>query len=115
MSISDTGFQTERAEAERCELCGRRVSRLTRHHLVPRSRTRKKRRKGKPFDRDDFEHTALLCAPCHRNVHVVLGHKDLEREYRTVDALRQHPGVQRFTAWISNKPHGTVREGHRSP
>jgi len=113
VSTLDGGARTEHGEADRCALCGRRVSKLTRHHLVPRSRTKKKRRKGKPFDRDDFERTALLCVPCHRNVHSVLDHKDLEREYRTVKSLRQHPDVQRFTAWISTKPHGTLPDGHR--
>ena len=95
-------------QAERCALCGRRVKRLTQHHLVPRSRTSKRRRKGKSFDRADFERTVPLCAPCHSNIHLVLDHKDLERDYRTVEALRQHPGVRRFTAWIKDKPHGTV-------
>ena len=115
MGASDTETRKERGGAERCALCGRRVGNLTRHHLVPRSRTRKKRRKGRPFDRDDFEHTALLCAPCHRNVHSVLDHKDLEREYRTLEALREHPGVRRFTAWIRTKPHGTVPETRQRP
>jgi hypothetical protein len=94
---------------ERCELCERPALRLTRHHLVPRSRTKKKRRKGRPFDRRDFERTVLLCPPCHRNVHAVLDHKDLERDYHTVEALKKHPDVRRFTAWIRTKPHGTVR------
>lgn len=94
---------------ERCGLCGRPALRLTRHHLVPRSRTKKKRRKGKAFDRGDFERTVPLCPPCHRNVHSVIDHKDLEREYHTVEALKSHPDIQRFASWIANKPHGTVR------
>lgn len=99
----------ERApEAPRCELCGRAAERLTRHHLVPRSRTKKKRRKGRRFDRADFERTALLCGPCHGNVHRVLDHGELEREYRDVESLKRHPEIRRFTAWISSKPHGTV-------
>jgi 5-methylcytosine-specific restriction endonuclease McrA len=91
-----------------CELCGRFVRELTRHHLVPRSRHKKKRAK-KAFDRREIENCiALLCRPCHRNVHAVLDNRELEREYNTVEALASHPGVERFTRWIENKPHGTV-------
>lgn len=91
-----------------CELCGRAVRELTRHHLIPRSRHKKKRAK-KVFDRREMEgRISLLCRPCHNNVHAVLENKDLEREYNTVDALAECPGVQRFTRWIQKKPHGTV-------
>ena len=91
-----------------CELCGRAVRELTRHHLIPRSRHKKKRAR-KVYDRREMEgRIALLCRPCHRNVHAVLDNKDLEREYNTVGALATHPGVGRFTRWVQNKPHGTV-------
>jgi 5-methylcytosine-specific restriction endonuclease McrA len=96
------------AGAGTCELCGRPVRELTRHHLIPRSRHKKKRAK-KAFDRREMEgRIALLCRPCHGNVHAVFENKDLEREYNTVVALAQHPGVHRFTRWIQKKPHGTV-------
>ena len=96
------------AGAGTCELCRRPVRELTRHHLIPRSRHKKKRAK-KAFDRREMEgRIALLCRPCHGNVHAVFENKDLEREYNTVDALAQHPGVHRFTRWIQKKPHGTV-------
>lgn len=91
-----------------CELCGRFVRELTRHHLVPRSRHKKKRVR-KAFDRREIENRiALLCRPCHRNVHAVLDNKELELEYNTVEALATHSGVERFTRWIRNKPHGAV-------
>ena len=47
-----------------------------------------------------------LCGPCHRNVHASLSNGDLERGYDTVEALKEHPGVRRFTEWIKTKPHG---------
>lgn len=91
-----------------CELCGRRVRGITRHHLVPRSRARKdkKRKRKNRRDRRELERTVDLCGPCHRNVHVSLSNGDLERGYDSVEALREHPGVRRFTAWIRTKPHG---------
>jgi hypothetical protein len=95
-----------------CELCSREVQRLTRHHLVPRTRHKNKRNK-KTFDRQEIHFTVGLCSPCHRHIHVVLDNKELEREYNTLDALRSHPKVERFVAWISKKPHGTRASNRR--
>jgi hypothetical protein len=96
------------AAGRECELCGRRVRGITRHHLVPRSRARKvrKRKKRNRPDRRELERTVDLCGPCHRNVHVSLSNGDLERGYDSVEALKEHPGVRRFTEWIRTKPHG---------
>jgi hypothetical protein len=51
---------------------------------------------------------ALLCRPCHRNVHAAIENKELEQAYNTLEALASHPGIRRFTCWIRNKPHGTT-------
>jgi hypothetical protein len=101
----------ESSAGGRCELCRRRVreDRLTRHHLLPRSRARKLRRRRKSrrdLERRDPGRTVALCGPCHRNVHVSIANADLERGYDSVEALRDHPGVRRFTEWVKNKPHG---------
>src|ERR671913_408325 len=95
----------------RCELCGRAVGKdgLTRHHLLPRSRARKmkRRRKGRQeLKRRSPGKTVALCGPCHRNVHVSIGNAELQRGYDSVEALRDHPGVRRFTEWVKDKPHG---------
>ena len=97
--------------AGRCQLCGRLLGedRLTRHHLLPRSRSKKMkhRRKGRQkLKRRDSGRTVALCGPCHRNVHVSIGNTDLARGYDSVEALRDHPGVRRFTEWVKDKPHG---------
>ncbi|MCA1728676.1 MAG: HNH endonuclease [Actinobacteria bacterium] len=97
-----------------CELCGRFVRELTRHHLIPRSRHGKKRAK-RTFDRREMENRiALLCCPCHRNVHAVLDNKELELEYNSIKVLATHPSVEGFTRWVRNKPHGTIVPGTRS-
>jgi|SRR5215212_4004929 len=97
--------------AGRCELCGRLFGeeRLTRHHLLPRSRARKMKRRRKSrqeLKRRNPARTVDLCGPCHRNVHVSIGNADLARGYDSMEALRDHPGVRRFTEWVKNKPHG---------
>jgi hypothetical protein len=81
---------------------------LTRHHLIPKSRHKNKRNK-KVFDRQEVHNRiALLCRSCHRNIHAMIGIKELEREYNTLEALAAHPGIRGFTRWIKNKPHGVV-------
>ena len=97
-----------------CELCGRIVQRLTRHHLVPRTRHKNKRNK-KTFDRREIHRTVGLCSPCHRHVHVSIPNKDLEREYNTLEALKVHPDVERFVEWVRGKPHGTAASARRGP
>jgi hypothetical protein len=72
-----------------------------------RSRKMKRRRKGRQeLKRRDPGRTVALCGPCHRNVHVSIGNTDLARGYDSVEALRDHPGVRRFTEWVKDKPHG---------
>lgn len=95
----------------RCELCGRRVgeNRLTRHHLLPRSRARKMRRRKRgrrELKRRDPGRTVALCSPCHRNVHASLSNGNLGRGYDSLEALSAHPDVSRFTRWVCSKPHG---------
>ena len=49
-----------------------------------------------------------LCPPCHRHIHVAIPNKELEREYNTIEALKAHPGIERFVEWVRDKPHGTL-------
>lgn len=90
--------------SEPCELCGRRVSVLTRHHLVPRMH-HKKRRVLREFDRDELHHgIVLLCRSCHDFLHENFTEKTLEQELNTLAALAAHPAVARFVKWIARKP-----------
>lgn len=92
------------------------VSKLTRHHLIPRTRHRNRKNK-RDFDRQEVhERIVMLCRPCHNQVHAVLSEKTLEREYNTLAELAEHPEIARFVAWIRNKPDGIkvpVRESQK--
>lgn len=88
----------------RCALCGRE-ERLTRHHLIPRTRHQSKRAR-RLYSRDTVQQVVGLCRPCHKHVHTVLSEKDLEREWNTIDKLRSHPDIATFASWIANKPAG---------
>jgi hypothetical protein len=75
-----------------CPLCDRPIpaSQRDEHHLVPKSR--------------GGVETVCLHRICHRQIHALLTEAELEREFRQVDALRQHPEMARFLAWVRRKP-----------
>ena len=95
-----------------CELCGRTQLPLTRHHLIPQSRHNKGRTQ-RYFEKEEMLfRIALLCRPCHSQVHAVLDNATLMQQYNTVEALAAHPEIAKFAAWVATKPAGlkvTVR------
>ena len=104
--------QNGRKEDRLCELCDRELEKLTRHHLIPRSRHRKilgSKKRRRRIDREYLNRTALLCGPCHRKVHQTFTEAELERDYPTVEALASDPEIGRFVDWISGKRQGTTR------
>lgn len=84
-----------------CALCGRKVSRVSKHHIVPRS--------------EGGTETVLLCAPCHKTLHSFFTNRTLAREKYSLDALRDDPDIQRYLAWIRKQPDRaiTVRTSSR--
>jgi hypothetical protein len=64
------------------------------HHLVPRL----KGGKGGPV--------VLLHHICHKEIHAALTEADLARAYRSPEALRAHPDLARFAAWVAKRPPG---------
>ncbi len=64
------------------------------HHLVP------KLRGGKGGA------VVLLHHICHREIHATLNETELARQYNTVEALRDHPRLARFVAWVARRPAG---------
>jgi Fe-S oxidoreductase len=87
-----------------CAICGREET-LTKHHLIPRTRHHNKRNK-REFSRETVKKTVGICRPCHSQIHALLTEKELERDYPTVEKLRAHPEVRKFTEWIATKPRG---------
>lgn len=73
-----------------CFLCGRPIgSRVQWHHVVPKSRGGRE--------------TAPVHPICHRTIHATLTNKELERSYASAEALRSHPEIARFIAWVRDK------------
>ncbi|WP_372009326.1 HNH endonuclease [Paenibacillus chitinolyticus] len=75
-----------------CELCGRHEVNRTEHHLIPKE-------KG-----GTFLSTALLCIPCHKQIHALFTNEQLERGLHTLDALRGDERMRAFLKWIRKQP-----------
>lgn len=78
-----------------CALCGRSVpptARASRHHLTPKL-------KG-----GAHTETVLLHQVCHAAIHARFSEAELARRLFTVEALRNHPDLAEFLAWIRTKP-----------
>lgn len=80
-----------------CPLCARPIPRdvkQSQHHLIPKL----KGGKGGP--------TVLLHHMCHREIHATLTEAELARDYSTIEALKQHPRLAKFIAWVAKRPPG---------
>lgn len=64
------------------------------HHLVPRL----KGGKGGAV--------VLLHQICHNEIHATLTEAELARDYASIEALRAHPRLAGFIAWVSRRPPG---------
>jgi hypothetical protein len=78
-----------------CALCGREVPPgvpQSWHHLVPKL----KGGKGGAV--------VLLHHICHKEIHATLSEAELARAYNTPEALRAHPRLAKFAAWVAKRP-----------
>ncbi len=83
-------LRKQRGESSTCALCGRQVSRLSKHHVVPKS--------------EGGWLTEWLCSACHRTVHSFFTNRTLAQEKSSIEALRQDPDIQRYLAWVRKQP-----------
>lgn len=84
-------------DASICPICLRPVPPdvpQSRHHLVPKL---KGGAKGP---------VVLLHDICHRMIHRTFTEAQLARDYADPAALRAHPAIARFAAWVARRPPG---------
>lgn len=78
-----------------CPLCLRPIPPgvpQSRHHLIPRLRG------GKGGE------TVLLHQICHNEIHATFSETELARGFNTIAALRGHPRLVKFLAWVARRP-----------
>ena len=78
-----------------CALCGRVVSKLTRHHLRPKEH--------------GGTETADFCSGCHRQVHALFTNRTLASQLDTLEKLRADPEIQSYVKWAARQPDGKFR------
>lgn len=47
---------------------------------------------------------AWICRPCHSQIHHLYTEKELEREFNTIDKLKEQADVQKWVAWVRKRP-----------
>jgi hypothetical protein len=70
------------------------------HHLVPKSKGGRQ--------------TRGLHRICHRQIHALFSHTELVQHYSTIEALLQHPEIQKFVEWVRKKPPDFIDGTRRS-
>ncbi|WP_207401787.1 HNH endonuclease [Psychrobacter pygoscelis] len=89
-----------------CEMCGREGIKLTRHHLIPRSRHNKPRTR-RYFSREQMVgEIAMLCRPCHSQIHRLFANHELASYYHSIERLKDHSEMAKFINWIKKRPAG---------
>jgi 5-methylcytosine-specific restriction protein A len=80
-----------------CRLCGRQVSQVSKHHLLP------KQKGGKHTE------TVELCQPCHSTIHLTFSNHELARDFRTITELQQAEALQKYLRWVRDKQISKIR------
>ena len=86
---------------DHCVLCGREQP-LTFHHVIPRTLHRKRWVKAR-FSVSALQSGLWLCRDCHDAVHRFISHRELAESFHSLEALRGHPEVAKFVAWVARQ------------
>ncbi len=82
------------------ELCKRKVSYTTRHHLIPRT-VHKNQWFKKHFEKAQLHKTVNLCSDCHKTIHKLIPEKEMGRHFNTLEKLAANEQVSKFIAWLN--------------
>lgn len=52
-----------------------------------------------------------ICRPCQKNLHRCLTEQEMAESHSSLEELKAHPGVEKFTRWICHKPPGFMPAG----
>ncbi len=86
-----------------CAICLRPEQKLTKHHLIPRARHKKKSVREAMSREEARSSILLVCRSCHNQIHAVLSERELEREYNSLEKLLEHPDIASYATWIRGR------------
>ncbi|HZG70056.1 MAG TPA: hypothetical protein VEY51_00845 [Chondromyces sp.] len=75
-----------------CELCLREGVERTEHHLTPKEMG------------GTFMPTAMLCKPCHKQIHALYTNEELAARLNTIRDLQQDEKIAAYIKWIRKQP-----------
>ncbi|WP_223700751.1 HNH endonuclease [Sutcliffiella deserti] len=79
-----------------CELCNRNDVETTVHHLTPKEVG------------GTFLPTAMLCIPCHKQIHALYTNDELGLRLNTILLLQDDTKVASFIKWIQKQPSSKI-------
>lgn len=88
-----------------CPVCERDIDKLTKHHLVPRSR----HSNGKTIKRhgkEGLNKVIWVCRECHSQLHALLTEKEMDEYYFTFEKLMSYPDIAKYAKWIKGREFG---------
>ena len=94
-------YDEQRHSPESCAMC-ERVTKLTFHHLIPKSQHRRLRAK-KVCHRAELCSGIRICRPCHDALHRLYDEKTLAVCYPTFDSIVADANVQKHIKWVKKQ------------
>lgn len=83
-----------------CCLCGREMP-LGAYHLVPTSQHARLKKKGASME--ELEAVCQMCAPCRKACKEAEDDATMAADYATLEALKEHPKIAEFAAWVAKE------------
>ena len=75
-----------------CPICERETPEalIEKHHTTPKSKGGKK--------------TERVCINCGDMIHKLIPLNELKKTYNSIEALKEHPEIQKWVAWAKKRP-----------
>lgn len=74
-----------------CDLCKRKVPKLTKHHLIPMKKEKSKE-------------VISLCVPCHKQLHALYSNYELSYRLNSLSRINAEEKIKRYLKFIRTKP-----------
>lgn len=81
-----------------CPVCGSDSVPLTRHHLVPKSKSNSRK------EADEPSNILMVCRACHDGIHALFTDAELKKSRHTLADLMADEKFAKFAAWRQKHP-----------